>query len=139
MMRASKESGESHTGLVVLTHGTIGRSLIEVAEFILEQSLEEVHLVSFRQSAAANTGDGEIRQAIGRAERGQGVLVLTDVGGASPCNCVTRLLGSDQVAVVCGLNLAMLLRAWSYRNRPLKQLVKLALEGGVRDIKECTR
>ena len=110
-----------------------------VVFFILEQSLAEVHLVSFRQSAVAKTGDREIQQAIAKAERGKGVLVLTDVGGASPCNCVTRLLCSDQVAVVSGLNLAMLLRVWNYRSKPLGQLVKLALEGGIRDIKECSQ
>jgi len=130
---------KSHTGLVVLTHGNIGRSLIEVAEFILEQSLSEIRLIAFEQSEIARTGENEIQKIIANANRGQGVLVLTDVGGASPCNCVTSLLHSDDVAVVSGLNLAMLLRVWNYRGKPLRQLVKLALEGAVRDIKECRK
>ena len=123
------------TGIVLLTHGHIGRALIEVAEFILDRALTEVRVVSFRQSTAENTGDAEIRQAIDTADLGSGVLVLTDISGASPCNHVTRVSGGANVAVISGLNLAMLIRAWNYRNRPLRQLAELAQEGAIRDIR----
>jgi len=125
------------TGLLVLTHGNIGRSLIEVAEFILSQSLEDVEVLSFRQSAMEETDDDEIGQAIKRADRGRGILILTDVGGASPCNHATRFRCSEEVAVVSGLNLAMLIRAWSYRQNPPRELADLATEGAIRDIKAC--
>jgi len=124
------------TGLVIVTHGEIGRSLIEVAEFILDQSLSDVRFVSFRQSEMEKTGDDEIHRAINNADQGFGVLVLTDIGGASPCNYTVRLLPGARVAVVSGINLAMLMRVWNYRDRPLRQLVKLATEGGIRDIVE---
>lgn len=123
------------TGIVIITHGQIGWSLIEVAEFILGESLESVQFLPFRQSAMQETGDGELRRAIAEANQGQGVLVLTDIGGASPCNYVTRLLESSDVAMVSGVNLAMLLRVWNYRHKPLPQLVKLATEGAIRDIR----
>jgi mannose/fructose-specific phosphotransferase system component IIA len=85
------------------------------------------------------TGDDEINKAIDGADRGCGVLVLTDIGGASPFNYVARLLPNDRVALVSGINLAMLIRVWNYRNRPLSQLVKLATDGAVRDIREHRR
>ena len=123
------------TGLVVVTHGQIGRSLIEVAEFILDQSLSDIAFISFRQSAMGATGEREIRGAIEAADRGQGVLILTDIGGASPCNTVARLLPSERGnALVNGLNLAMLIRAWNYRDQPPGKLARLAAEGGTRDI-----
>jgi len=125
------------TGLLVLTHGDIGRSLIEVAEFILNQALEDVEVLSFQQSAMEETNDDEIGQAIKKADRGRGVLILTDVGGASPCNHATRFRCSEEVAVVSGLNLAMLIRAWSYRQHPPRELADLAIEGAIRDIKAC--
>jgi mannose/fructose-specific phosphotransferase system component IIA len=124
------------TGLVVVTHGQIGRAMIEVAEFILGQSLASIRFVSFRQSAMEKTGDDEIRKAIDNVDQGSGVLVLTDIGGASPCNYVARLIPSAHVAMVSGLNLAMLIRVWSYRSKPLRQLVKLATDGAIRDIME---
>lgn len=127
------------TGLVVITHGQIGRSLIDVAEFILDQSLADIRFVSFRQSAMEETGEAEIRRAIDKAEHGQGVLVLTDIGGASPFNTVSRLLPEGSAALVNGINLAMLIRAWNYRDQPPAQLASLAAEGGVRDIRESGR
>lgn len=129
-------SGSSPTGLVLLTHGQIGQALVEVAEFILGRSLADIRVVSFRQSAAEKTGDAEIRQAIETANQGAGVLVLTDIGGASPCNFASRLLGVTDVAVISGLNLAMLIRAWNYRDQPLRRLADLAQEGAIRDIRE---
>ena len=125
-----------NAGFVIVTHGDIGRSIIDVAEFILEQSLAEVRFVSFRQSAMESTGNEDILKAIDNADHGAGVLVMTDIGGASPCNYVARLLADSRVAMVSGLNLAMLIRAWNYRDRPLPQLAKLATEGAIRDIVE---
>jgi PTS system mannose-specific IIA component len=129
-------AASAETGLVIITHGQIGRSMIEVAEFILDQSLAAVQFVPFRQSAADKTGDEEIHKAIRSASRGSGVLVMTDLGGASPCNHVARLLPDDNLALVSGLNLAMLIRVWNYRSKPLRQLAKLATEGAIRDIME---
>ena len=127
------------TGLVLVTHGQIGRSLVDVAEFILDQSLESVVFVSFRQSAMDHTGGAEIRNAIEQADQGQGVLVMTDIGGASPFNNVSRVLGDLPAEMVNGLNLAMLIRAWNYRQQPAHRLAILAAEGAIRDIREFHR
>lgn len=129
----------ARTGLVVVTHGQIGRSLIDVAEFILDDSLAEIRFISFRQSAMEETGEADIRAAVAGAEDGQGVLVLTDIGGASPFNTVARMLPTDRLAVVNGVNLAMLIRAWNYRDQPPAKLARLAAEGAVRDIREVGR
>jgi len=130
------DSIQGQTGLVIVTHGQIGRSLIDVAEFILDQSLADVRFVSFQQSEMANTEDDEIYEAIESADQGLGVLVMTDIFGASPCNYVTRLLRRTHVAMVSGINLAMLIRVWNYRDKPLRQLANLAIEGAIRDIRE---
>jgi mannose PTS system EIIA component len=129
----------TNTGLVLLTHGSIGHSLLEVAQFILGQSLDDVGVVSFQQSALKETGGDDIQQVVDRANQGNGVLVLADLGGASPCNYATGFCGCPDVAVVSGLNLAMLIRVWAYRAKPLRQLVKIATEGAIRDIKECKK
>lgn len=130
-------AGRPQTGLVVVTHGQIGRALIEVAEFILDQPLGDIAFVSFRQSSMEATGEAEIQAAIEQVERGQGVLVLTDIGGASPFNTVARLLPTAPVSMVNGVNLAMLIRAWNYRQQPPERLAEMAAQGGVRDIREC--
>jgi mannose/fructose-specific phosphotransferase system component IIA len=127
---------EIATGLILVTHGQIGQSLLDVAEFILAQSLAEVGFVSFRQSAMESTSEAVIRCAIKAADQGQGVLVMTDIGGASPFNQVASLLPECGAQLVTGLNLAMLIRAWNYRQQAPHRLAILATEGAIRDIRE---
>ena len=133
---STEPSSQAVTGLVLVTHGQIGRSFLDVAEFILAQSLAEVGFVSFRQSAMENTGEEEIKRAISAADRGQGVLVMTDIGGASPFNQVASVLQECAAELVTGLNLAMLIRAWNYRQQAAHRLARLAAEGAIRDIRE---
>jgi len=121
-------------GLVIVTHGTAGQALIEVAEFILGQSLAEIRHIPFSQSAVHTTGQRELRSALERCNQGDGILVMTDLIGASPANHVTELLGEFDAVMVSGLNLAMLLRVWNYRDQPLKTLARKAVEGGKRGI-----
>ena len=123
------------TGLVVVTHGEVGRALVDVAKFILQQPLNEVEILSFCQSSVEETGDADILRAIQRADGGQGVLVMTDIRGASPYNHVARLVYPGPLALTSGLNLAMLIRAWNYRNMPPDQLAEMAAEGALRDIR----
>ncbi len=135
-VKASNQTSGKVTGLVLVTHGQIGQSLLDVAEFILDEPLAEVRFVSFRQSAMEHTGEGEIKRAIEAADQGQGVLVLTDIGGASPFNQVVSLIPVSHAELVSGLNLAMLIRAWNYRQQVPHRLAVLAAEGAIRDIRE---
>ena len=121
-------------GMVIVTHGQAGQALIEVAEFILGQSLAQIRHVPFSQSAVRSTGQKELRRAFENSDEGQGVLVMTDLIGASPANHVTTLLEEFDAVMVSGLNLAMLLRAWNYRDQPLEVLARKAVEGGKRGI-----
>ena len=50
-------------------------------------------------------------------DQGQGVLVLTDIYGATPSNIAARLLEPGQVEGIAGVNLPMLIRALTYRER----------------------
>lgn len=121
-------------GMVIVTHGQAGQALIDVAEFILGQSLAQIRHVPFSQSAVRSTGQSELRRAFENSDEGQGVLVMTDLIGASPANHVTTLLEEFDAVMVSGLNLAMLLRAWNYRDQPLEVLARKAFEGGKRGI-----
>ena len=58
------------------------------------------------------------------------VLVLTDILGATPCNVAKQLVQGRQARVVAGVNMPMLLRAITYQQEPLEQLVNRALSGG---------
>lgn len=121
-------------GLVIVTHGSIGESLVRAAEFILDTSLEVIQCVEVTQTGAELPDTGTIRDCLVAAENGHGVLVLTDLACASPSNFVEQLVrdGNEQFngLVVSGINLPMLLRTWNYRDEPLDALAMRASEGG---------
>jgi PTS system ascorbate-specific IIA component len=121
-------------GIIVITHGKIGEAIIGAAEFILDRSLDDIHLVPFIQSGAHPTGNRELKVVIDECDEGDGVLVLTDLVGASPANLVRGLLPEIRARVVSGINLAMLLRVCNYREMPLNTLAGKAAAGGKRAI-----
>jgi PTS system mannose-specific IIA component len=117
-----------------VTHGHSGQSLLDDAEFILGQSLADIRFIPFRQSRVHTTGNLEVRQAIKENDSGQGVLVLTDLVGASPSNLVKGLLKDNHAKMVTGVNLAMLIRVCNYRDVSLESLAEKAVKGGKRGI-----
>lgn len=69
-----------------------------------------------------------------RLREENGVLVLTDIYGATPANIAARLTSLPDVRVLAGVNLPMLVRAVCYRSTPLDTLVDKALSGGAKGI-----
>ncbi|MEO8164763.1 MAG: PTS fructose transporter subunit IIA [Betaproteobacteria bacterium] len=121
-------------GILIITHGTIGESLIHSAS----------HVVGMRPPQLAHIGVSMhddplavLPQAINvlrGLDRGSGVLVLSDVYGATPSNIACRLLVPGKVEGVAGVNLPMLVRALTYRNEPLKTVIAKAVSGGIEGV-----
>jgi len=122
-------------GIVLVTHGSTGASLIEMAEFLLGETMAEVRFVPFRQSGDKLTTAEDVGKAMAEANSGHGVLVLTDLIGASPSNLVARQLDDHDAVMVTGLNLAMLMSVWNYRSEPLGSLARKAVDSGRRSVK----
>jgi PTS system ascorbate-specific IIA component len=120
---------------VVVTHGTTGRALLEVAEFILGESIAEIRFVPFRQSGDDITTSEQVEAALAEIDSGDGILVLTDLIGSSPSNLVAERLEAHNGVMVTGLNLAMLMCVWNYRKHPLGSLARKAVDGGRRGVK----
>jgi PTS system mannose-specific IIA component len=64
----------------------------------------------------------------------KGVLVLTDIFGATPSNVAQKLVDGVRTRLITGVNLPMLLRAVSYRHEPLETLVSRAVIGGTQGV-----
>ncbi len=64
----------------------------------------------------------------------KGVLVLTDIFGATPSNVAQKLVDGVTSRLVTGVNLPMLLRSVSYRHEPLEALVARAVTGGTQGV-----
>ena len=63
-------------------------------------------------------------------DSGEGVVVLTDIYGATPCNVAAKLLQPGRVEGIAGVNLPMLLRVLTYRDRDMATVLQRAVSGG---------
>jgi PTS system mannose-specific IIA component len=120
-------------GILIITHGKTADSLLEEACFVHGENLDRVFSLEFMHSRNP-TRIEQILSRIGQADSGDGVLVLTDLMGASPANMVSEALQDCHGVMVTGVNLAMLIRAYNYRDQPLEQVARKAVEGGKRAV-----
>jgi PTS system mannose-specific IIA component len=103
-------------GIVVVTHGQLATELVNAAETIVGD-LPQFAAVSIGWHEDVQDARDDIQSAIGRVKGGgAGVLILTDMFGGTPCNLAMTFLAKDQIEVVTGVNLPMLIKAASLRD-----------------------
>lgn len=124
-----------NVGIVIVTHGGTGRSLLEEAGFVLGKRLVDIPVVAFNHSADMQSGIEEIRSSIQKVDKGDGILVLTDLMGSSPSNLVNEILEDNHAVTVTGINLGMLIRVCNYRKANLERLTRIAVDGGRNAVK----
>jgi PTS system ascorbate-specific IIA component len=74
---------------------------------------------------------------ISRLDQGCGILILTDMFGSTPSNIACMVSHRDDVRIVAGLNLPMLIRVLNYPNLNLEELEQKALSGGQEGVVRC--
>lgn len=103
-------------GVVVAAHGSLARSLVEAAAAIVGE-LPGLLAVDLLPNEGLDDARGKIEAAVARVDEGSGVVVLADLFGGTPSNCCLTLLEAEGREVVTGVNLPMLLRLASARQR----------------------
>lgn len=116
-------------GILIVSHGTFGESLIHSASHVLGK-----RPLFLRQLGVTVHDDPDAilpvaEDLIRFLDQGQGVLVLTDIYGATPSNIAAQLLKPGRVEGLAGVNLPMLIRALTYRDAPLGEVLEKALSG----------
>jgi mannose PTS system EIIA component len=96
-------------GVVVVTHGQLAVELLNAAEMIVGD-LPQFTAVSIGWHEDVNDAREDIEQAIERVKGGHGVLLLTDMFGGTPSNLGMTFLAADQLEVITGVNLPMLIK-----------------------------
>jgi PTS system mannose-specific IIA component len=123
------------TGLILLTYGKIGHELLTAANHILNQSIEQIEVISvYDQSDTADVLPAQIQQAIEQLKKSRQCLILVDLHGCTHFNIARKFAEPLQIELVSGLNLPMLLRVLSHRDEDLVTVSHYAEEGGVMGI-----
>ncbi len=122
-------------GILLVAHAPLASALRACVAHVHGSCPARVEALDIEADVPAEAFTQRAAEALARVGGDDGVLVLVDAAGATPCNLARGLLRAHgDVAVLAGVNLPMLLRAVCYRDEPLPSLAARALEGGRRGI-----
>jgi len=117
-------------GILLITHDNLGETLLDIANSILGEKTRSIATLNVEQSMEIDFVVEKALITIEQIENGKGVIILTDIIGATPSNIVRRLITPNKIESISGLNLPMLLRAITYQKSELSDLLKKAEQGG---------
>ena len=110
-------------GIVIVTHLRLGEELLAVAELIVGK-LKQFDAVSIDPSEGVEEIREKISASIRKVDKGEGILILTDMFGGTPSNISLSFLEESKIEVITGVNLPMLLKLSTYEGEG--DLVELA-------------
>ncbi len=117
-------------GILIIAHDTLPESLVKAVTHVLGARPPQFETLSVAASDDPLNLLPAAREAVRALDTGDGVLIFSDIYGATPCNLAGKLLLPGRVEVVAGVNLPMLVRAFTYRVKGMDTLIKKAISGG---------
>ncbi len=117
-------------GLVLVTHGRLAAEFVRAMEHVVGPQ-ERIESICIGPDDDMEERRNEIAAAIAAVEAGQGVIILTDLFGGTPSNLAISLMRSEEIEVIAGVNLPMLIRLEGARKTmELKAAVAAARDAG---------
>jgi mannose PTS system EIIA component len=117
-------------GIMIVAHGKLGESLIDCATHVMGARPPLLQYFGIETKDDPSVILPAMQDIVAKLDQGDGVLILSDIYGATPCNIVGKLLKPNHIEGIAGVNLPMLVRALTYRNGDIKKLAEKALSGG---------
>jgi PTS system mannose-specific IIA component len=117
-------------GILIIAHDTLPDSLVKAVTHVLGTRPPQFETVSVSASDDPFHLVPAAKETLAKLDTGDGVLIFSDIYGATPCNLASKLLVPGRVEVVAGVNLPMLVRAFTYREKGMDTMIKKAISGG---------
>lgn len=122
-------------GILIVTHGNFGLELLKSAELIIGKQ-ENVETLSLNHGDDVEELYNNVKKSIKKLDKGEGVLVFTDLFGGSPSNATAINMKDLRFESVSGVNMPMLIEALDLRiSYSLEELVDKVIQTGVDGIK----
>lgn len=116
-------------GILLLTHAPLGQAFKTVMSHIFLGQPLQFDVIDVEMDDKPEAVLEKAKKIVKRLDKGQGVLVMTDVTGSTPANCAEALKEVAHVQVVAGVSVPMLLRAITYRDQLLEIVSDAAIMG----------
>jgi PTS system mannose-specific IIA component len=118
-------------GLILFSHARLAEAFREVLQAVAGPQ-EQVRALGVDAKAGADVLERQLSEAIPTVDRGEGVVIVTDLFGGTPANFSLARMAPGKVEVLSGLNLAMLLKFVEIRQQvsdPVTLARAMAMEG----------
>ncbi|KTQ88140.1 PTS fructose transporter subunit IIA [Aureimonas ureilytica] len=126
-------------GLVLVTHGQLAREFKLAVEHVVGQQ-EAFETICIGPDDDMEKRRLDIVQAVRDADRGKGVIILTDMFGGTPSNLAISVMDEGQIDVLAGVNLPMLIKLASVRGeKPMDLALVAAQDAGRKYIAVASR
>ncbi len=102
-------------GAVIVTHGKLAEEFLKTAEMVVGPQ-QQFKALSLSHTQSSEEIRKSLKNAIKDVNTGSGVLILTDMFGGTPCNLSLSFLGEQNLEVISGVNLPMLLKLALFRH-----------------------
>jgi PTS system ascorbate-specific IIA component len=119
--------------ILIMAHAPLASALRECALHVYPECAAEVIAIDVLAQAQPEDTLAQALDAAGTA-LDEGLLVLTDIFGATPANVAQKLVAGSNAKLIAGVNLPMLFRSVCYRHEALDALVARALTGGTQGV-----
>jgi PTS system mannose-specific IIA component len=117
-------------GLVLVTHGRLAEEFVAATEHVVGPQ-EQMRAISIGPDDDMEKRRKDILDAVSAVDSGDGVIVLTDMFGGTPSNLAISIMDKAKVEVIAGVNLPMLIKLTSVREKgSLQDAVDAAQESG---------
>lgn len=117
-------------GLLIITHNNVGGALFDAATSVLGNCPLPFEILPISQNCDPEERFQKAQTYLKRLNKSSnGILVMTDMFGSTPSNIATKL-AADNVTIIAGINLPMLVRIMNYPNLSLKDLTDKAVGAG---------
>jgi PTS system ascorbate-specific IIA component len=117
-------------GILIISHGTLGEALIHCASHMLNKRPPRLKQLSVTAQDDPVLLLPQATALVKELDAGDGVLILTDMYGGTPSNITSKLVRHGKIEGLAGVNLPMLIRALTYRDRDLNTIITKAVSGG---------
>ena len=118
-------------GILIITHGEMAQQLILTATSTLGGNLPlDCKALSISPSCDPDKMLKEAQTSLSDLMSDDGVLILTDIYGSTPSNIANHFKAQENISVIAGINLPMLIRILNYPDLNLSDMTEKALSGG---------
>lgn len=121
-------------GGIIVSHGKLAEELLNALTIILGEATN-IDAISIGWYDDVEDSKKKINRSIKRLDQKNGIVIFTDMFGGTPSNLSFSFLKNNQVEIITGVNLPMLIKFVSLqRSNNLKDVAKKVVEQGKKNI-----